>query len=132
MFNVIAQVSAQVRPSFPRFSAELVVKHWSDITVDEASVRDGVRIFPSAAELRERGVNVDLLADCIDEGLIRLDEFDGTLRQLGVGLSLTDLNASFEHLLEGSEARRAHPGDRLDRAMHLQGTCGCKHNRCAA
>lgn len=130
MFNAsIGMVSSSHRHgSFPRFSAEVVGKRWSDMTVDAASVKDGNRIFPSASELRERGIDVDLLAACLDEGLIHCDEFDAAISQL----SVIDLNASFEHLLEGSEAHRAHPHDALDRAMHLQGNCGCQHNRCAA
>ena len=117
---------------FPRFSPEALADRWSDQIVDDAGRRtesDLVhshqqvdRLFPTAGELRERGVDVGLLASCLQAGLIIREYFAETL----VSLTVVELNGAFEHLLEGIDAHQAHPHDALDRAMHLQGCCGCR------
>jgi hypothetical protein len=67
------------------------------------------------------GVDTVKLAACLQEGLIVREFFNDTVNSL----SVEDLNAALEHLLEGSDAFKAHPDDALDRSMHLQGCCGC-------
>lgn len=136
MFNDNLFMDVEVgckRGGFPRFNPEDLAELWSDRIVDDAGYLTQTdlvlsrhepidRLFPTAAELRERGINVVLLAACLQEGLIVREYFAATI----VTLTVEELNGAFEHLLEGSAAHQAHPHDALDRAMHLQGCCACR------
>lgn len=120
--------------SFPRFSPEAVGDMWADAIIHDAGYATSEdlilsrhehveRLFPDSDELRNRGVDVLKLAACLQEGLIVVEYFNDTLKSL----TADELNGAFEHLLEGSEAYKAHPDDALDRSLHLQGCCGCCH-----
>ena len=133
MLNLaIVSVSRGTHGSFPRFSPDAVGEMWADAVINDAGYATRTdlvlsryehveRFFPNADELRERGVDVMKLAACLQEGLIVVEHFNDTINSL----SVDELNGALEHLLEGSEAYRAHPDDALDRSMHLQGCCGC-------
>lgn len=121
--------------SFPRFNPDNLAEIWADSVIDDAGYRDKVdqvlarlenvdRLFPTADELRSMGIDTVKLAACLQEGLIVREFFNDTIESL----SVEDLNGALEHLLEGSEAYKAHPEDALDRSMHLQGCCCC-HGR---
>jgi hypothetical protein len=118
--------------SFPRFNPDSLADIWADSVIDDAGYHDEVdrvlsrlenveRLFPTAEQFRAMGVDTVKLAACLQEGLIVREFFNDTVNSL----SVEDLNAALEHLLEGSDAFKAHPDDALDRSMHLQGCCGC-------
>jgi hypothetical protein len=124
--------SANTDQSIPEFNPEAIANIWADSIVDDAGYADENdrilaryeqvdRLFPSADELRSRGINVLLLAACIQENMIVLDSFNDTINRL----SSSELNQTLEHLLETSEAFTAHPDDALDRSMHFQSCCDC-------
>lgn len=125
-------IVAGTHGSFPKFNPETVEDIWADSIVDDAgyaSIVDLVLsrhehvewLFPSSSELRDLGVDVVKLATCLQEGLIVREFFNDTVNNL----SVEDLNGALEHLLEGSEAYKAHPDDALDRSMHYAGCCHC-------
>ncbi|MBX9573983.1 MAG: hypothetical protein K2X77_34120 [Candidatus Obscuribacterales bacterium] len=128
-FATLADFGVVNRPrgSFPRFNADTVGTIWVDAVVNLAGsrlpdVQDDDRLFPTADELRSKGVDVAKLAVCIKEGLIVLAEFGNDLKRT----SVEELNGALEHLLERSVAYQAHPHDLMDRFMHLDGgSCGC-------
>lgn len=104
----------------------------ADIVVDNAGYPDAAhaalaryeqvdRYFPTADELRSRGIDVENLAACIEKGLIVCKHFGQTV----ANLSVDDLNGALEHLLENHAARKAHRS-RHQRHLHLQGRCDCR------
>lgn len=113
--------------SFPRFSAEAISDHWTDKVVNSAACCDGKQHFPNSAELRDRGVNVELLAACITAKLVVVEFFAETVETL----STDDLNGALENLIERNadhrDAYRKHPKDGLARAAHLNGHCCTCH-----
>ena len=118
------------RGSFPRFNPDNVGTIWADAVVNLAGsrlpdVQDDDRLFPTADDLRKKGVDVPKLAVCIKAGLIDLAQFEHDY----VRLSVDDLNCALEHLLEGSDAHKAHPHDLMEHFMHLAGSCGCGQNK---
>lgn len=124
---------ATAQRSFPRFNPDKLAEVWAVSIVNDAgyatredlvrSHREEVkRLFPTASELRARGVDVVNLAACFRENLIVRESFNDMVKSLPVN----ELNHALDHLLEGSEAFRAHPDDALDRAMHIQGCCSCR------
>lgn len=127
-FAALADFGVVNRPrgSFPRFNPDTVGSIWVDSVVNLAGsrlpdVQDDDRLFPTADELRKKGVDVAKLAVCIKEGLIVLADFGDDIRNL----SSEELNGALEHLLERSEAYKAHSGDIMGHFMHLDGACGC-------
>lgn len=55
---------------------------------------EGLALFPDADALRDRGIDVALLADMLEAGMIQVDSFGDTLRNL----SADDLNGALENL----------------------------------
>ena len=126
-------VLGAVHHSFPRFNPDTIAEIWADSIVDDAGYaskedlllsrhEEVERLFPTADELRARGVDLVKLAACFQENLIIRNLFNDTLNSLTVD----ELNGALEHLLEASEAFRAHPDDALDRSMHYRGCCNCR------
>jgi len=73
---------------------------------------DGLALFPDADELRDRGINVSLLADMLEAGKVEADSFGDTLRNL----SVDDLNGALEHLAD-IVAEEAEGLDFVDRVL---------------
>lgn len=127
-------ICGNVNRSFPRFNPDTVAEMWADSIVDDAgyaSREDLVlsrsekvdRLFPTANELRALRLDVVKLAACFQEKLIKRELF---IEDLNSGATVDELNDALGHLLEGSDAFRAHPDDALDRNMHYQGCCDCR------
>lgn len=55
---------------------------------------DGLALFPDADVLRSRGIDVALVADMLEAGMIQAESFGDTLRNL----SVDDLNGALENL----------------------------------
>lgn len=73
---------------------------------------DGLALFPDADELRDRGIDVALLADMLEAGMIQADSFGDTLRNL----SVDDLNGALENLAD-IVAEEAEGLDFVDRVL---------------
>jgi hypothetical protein len=66
---------------------------------------EGFALFPCADDLRERGINVELLADLLVAGHVKVDDLGGLFRHN----SVRDINGALELVLENAQDEAAEP-----------------------